>query len=252
MLLARQQSADFELEDVAEVRHAAQRHPAMPVAAARVEAEPIRPSHYAGSSNRFAPALIAAAHVAVIALLLKYDVLTIAHKRADPVMIDLKPLVEAPPPQPQRKPLDTPRQIEMPIVTPPPIVQTPIAPPPLAAVSVSPPVAPQPVAAPAAPTAVIAAPIVPPDASAATLGNVPPRYPIESRRSHEEGTVRLRVLISPEGAVEEIAVARTSGYDRLDKAALETVRKWRFRAGTQAGKAVEAVGYLSIPFVLSR
>ena len=93
---------------------------------------------------------------------------------------------------------------------------------------------------------------MPPDGFAATLGNPAPRYPIESRRQHEEGTVRLRVLISAQGLVEDVKVAKSSGFDRLDDAALDAVRKWRFRPGTQAGTPVEAAGFLSIPFKLTR
>lgn len=256
MLVARQQFSGFDLEEAYEV-----------VGAVRAEAiadpqgvaprsfvpETIvqEPSGYAGSRNRPALVAIAALHVVAIVALVKMDVLQIAPKRHEAVMIDLKPLQEAPPPQPQQKQEQAPPRVQTPIVAPPPIVSLPVAPPPVMTVPTPPPSAPVPAPAPAAPAAVIAAPVIPPDGSAANLGNPAPRYPVESRRAREEGTVRLRVQISADGAVQEISVAKTSGYDRLDKAALETVRRWKFRPGTQAGKPVEAIGFLSIPFILS-
>ena len=137
-------------------------------------------------------------------------------------------------------------------MAPAPIVQMPVAVSPVQTSPVVPPVPPAPSAAPpSAAVSEVAAPVSAPDGTAKTLGNPSPRYPIDARRGHQEGTVRLRVVISPEGRVLEIGVARSSGYDSLDKAALDTVRKWRFLPGKQAGVAVEAVGFLSIPFKLT-
>lgn len=244
MFVAHHQPAAFEADEAPDPARA--RPPANAVAGF-VPA----PSRYSGGSHRSAIWLIAAAHIAAIVALVKLDVLNVAPKRADLVLIELTPLAEAPPAKPQPKEARAP-EVETPIVSPPPIVATPTPPPPVASVSAAPPVAvPRPVAAPV-PAPEVAAPIVPPEGSAANLGNPSPRYPIESRRAREEGTVRLKVLISADGSVEDISVARSSGFDRLDRAALDAVRRWRFRAGTQAGKAVEAVGFLSIPFVLSR
>jgi protein TonB len=122
-----------------------------------------------------------------------------------------------------------------------PVVATSPTPPPPQAVVVAPPAA-----DPGPP-----APITPPDASAASLKNPSPRYPLESRREHEEGTVRLRVVITVDGHVKDIDVARSSGFDRLDKAALDAVRRWKFQPGSQAGRPVEAMGFLNIPFKLA-
>lgn len=209
------------------------------------------PSRYEGTRNRPAIVAVVLLHALALFALIQFDVVHVGKARPKPLVIELLPPDRAPPlsapePQPMAK---IQRPIETPITAPPPIIAMPAPPAPIAAVSKAPPApaAPAAVAAPAAPAA-----ITPPDASAANLGNVGPRYPTESRRRHEEGVVRLRVLISPAGTVEEIAVARTSGFDRLDQAALDAVRKWRFRPGMQAGQPVEAVGYLSIPFVLTR
>ncbi|WP_174274320.1 energy transducer TonB [Sphingomonas bacterium] len=211
------------------------------------------PSHYAPRSHRGLILIVIAAHLAAIFALVQFDVVRITPKRP-PLVVRLVPLDTPPPPKIAPPPQKEVVKLQTPIIAPPAIVPPPV--------TLAPPVLSAPVAvkaapvattsAPAAPVVAQAAPIMPPDASAANLGNVAPRYPVESRRSHEEGTVRLRVLISPEGRVEEVAVAKSSGFDRLDDAALDAVRKWRFRPGTQAGTPVEAVGFLSIPFKLTR
>jgi protein TonB len=44
----------------------------------------------------------------------------------------------------------------------------------------------------------------------------------------EEGTVTLGLLVGTDGRVVEISIANSSGFARLDKAALDAVRKWRW------------------------
>jgi protein TonB len=50
-------------------------------------------------------------------------------------------------------------------------------------------------------------------------------YPRTSRRLREEGTVVVRLVLAPDGAFSELAVADSSGRERLDRAALETLQK---------------------------
>jgi protein TonB len=62
--------------------------------------------------------------------------------------------------------------------------------------------------------------------------------------------VTLSVTVGPDGRVADIAVAKSSGFDRLDKAALEAVRHWRWSPTMRNGEAVAIKGYLPFPFVL--
>lgn len=197
-------------------------------------------------------------HFLLIALLGWLDVIPLHHKaKARLTLVELQPEPvvpenAAPPEQPKSEEPPPPQQ---PIVAPPPIVQTVAPPSPVVTTPVPAPPAPPVVsAAPAAPAVVseVAAPISAPDGSARSLGNPAPNYPMDARRNRWEGIVRLRVVITPEGRVKEIGVAKSSGFDSLDEAALRTVRKWRFLPGKQAGEPVEAVGYLSIPFRLTK
>jgi periplasmic protein TonB len=80
----------------------------------------------------------------------------------------------------------------------------------------------------------------------------PPAYPVRARRRGEQGTVMLRVLVGADGAVLRAELAQSSGYRRLDAAALEAVRKrWRFIAARRAGEAVESWVLVPIRFTLT-
>lgn len=60
----------------------------------------------------------------------------------------------------------------------------------------------------------------------------------------------LRVLINVDGRPEQIELRQSSGFDRLDQQARETVQRWRFVPGKRNG-AAEAMWYLvPINFVL--
>ncbi|TAK08863.1 MAG: energy transducer TonB, partial [Rhizorhabdus sp.] len=78
----------------------------------------------------------------------------------------------------------------------------------------------------------------------------PPRYPLESRRRKEQGTVLLRLLIGTDGRVAQISIAQSSGFERLDQAALQAARSWRWQPMIRDGQPVEVRGVMPIPFVL--
>lgn len=64
------------------------------------------------------------------------------------------------------------------------------------------------------------------------------RYPPASRRLLEEGRVEVRVLVDAGGAPRETVLVRSSGYPRLDDAALATVRATRFKPYSENGVAM--------------
>ena len=80
--------------------------------------------------------------------------------------------------------------------------------------------------------------VMPPRVDAHLRNNSPPVYPSLSRRRGEEGVVILELLILPDGSVNEIHVRKSSGYRRLDQAALKAVSRWRYRPATKAGVAI--------------
>jgi periplasmic protein TonB len=76
-----------------------------------------------------------------------------------------------------------------------------------------------------------------------------PRYPPESQRSRERGTVLLRVLVDALGRPAQIEVERSSGYARLDAAARNAVEKALFRPHEVNGVAQPAQVLIPIEFV---
>jgi protein TonB len=101
------------------------------------------------------------------------------------------------------------------------------------------------------PTQTTAAPAkaLPPSFDADYLDNPAPSYPSLSRRAGEAGSVLLQVHVSAEGRAQEVSVSRSSGFPRLDAAALQAVRRWRFVPAQQAGRAVD--GWVLVPINFS-
>lgn len=91
----------------------------------------------------------------------------------------------------------------------------------------------------------------PPRFDAGYLKNPQPDYPLVSRRRHEEGTVLLLVQVSADGAPAQVTVERTSGFSRLDVAALQAVLRWRFVPARRGPDAVVAWVVVPIEFSLS-
>ena len=82
------------------------------------------------------------------------------------------------------------------------------------------------------------------------LNNPPPVYPVLSRRRGEQGRVLLQVQVSAQGTAERVEVQTGSGHARLDAAALEAVRRWRFVPARRGDAAVAASVMVPIVFRL--
>lgn len=89
-----------------------------------------------------------------------------------------------------------------------------------------------------------------PSTSADYLRNPPPVYPPVSKRLGEQGRVVLRVLIDTEGRAEKAEIRESSGYERLDQAALKTVLQWRYVPGKRGGVPETMWFNVPINFVL--
>jgi len=102
-----------------------------------------------------------------------------------------------------------------------------------------------------APAPVPAAPQIElPSSGADYLHNPSPSYPAKSRRLGEHGKVVVRVLIGVDGLAHKAEVRQSSGFERLDEAALATVKSWRYVPGKRAG-VVEAMWFnVPINYVL--
>ena len=106
--------------------------------------------------------------------------------------------------------------------------------------SVTPQPEPAPISAPVA--AATAGPPSPPavqmpSSDADYLQNPKPAYPAISRRLNEQGRTTIRVLIGADGLPQRAEIGKSSGFSRLDDAALATVMRWRYVPGKRGGVA---------------
>lgn len=230
--------------------------PVMPTPAASAMVPlPERPtSRYgeSGSPNWLVIALILVVHALLIAAIM--HVRQQSHRREE-ARLSVVNLTPPPPPPANEAPPPPPSKPQ--IVAPPPLVQVPI--PPVAQVATAPdptPLAASPPAIAAPSPAVVYAPPAPPsimqggDLGAQMVSGKPPRYPVESRRKREQGTVVLALTLAIDGTVESVVIAHSSGFSRLDDAARDAVRRWRWKPMIQQGQPVRVKGVVEIPFVL--
>lgn len=82
----------------------------------------------------------------------------------------------------------------------------------------------------------------------AYLHNPAPLYPALSKRNRETGTVFLLVSVNPEGNATSVTLHQSSGYDRLDQAAIQAVTQWRFVPGMRGQSAISATVIVPISF----
>lgn len=104
--------------------------------------------------------------------------------------------------------------------------------------------APQPLAA--AIPALITAPVF----NASYLDNPAPAYPSLSRRLGEQGKVILRVLVNAGGTTDAVELRASSGHPRLDDAAQDTIRRWKFVPARHGAEPCAAWVLIPISFRL--
>ncbi len=79
-----------------------------------------------------------------------------------------------------------------------------------------------------------------------------PEYPPASRRAGEAGTVTLRAYVGADGRCSQVEVVKSSGFDKLDEAAVREVqRNWRFVPGKEDGKPVAMWHTFAVTFRLT-
>jgi protein TonB len=75
-------------------------------------------------------------------------------------------------------------------------------------------------------------------------------YPSFSKRSGEQGEVAVRLIIDESGSVEDVALLRSSSFPRLDRAATEIGRRYRFKPFLVNGSPARISTNLLIKFNL--
>mgnify|MGYP006155212107 FL=1 len=158
-----------------------------------------------------------------------------------------------PPPKPEPKPVPTPKPVAKPTPkpTPKPEPVREVAPEPVQQATPAPPAPPSPPVQQATPAPEAPAPVTPPRTDAAHLNNPAPQYPALSRRLGEQGRVMLDVYILPDGSVGEIKLNRSSGFPRLDNAALQAVKTWKYVPAKRGDTAIPFWYVQPVSFVLN-
>ncbi len=124
-------------------------------------------------------------------------------------------------PRPETRPAEQPRIVDEPPAPPPP---------------------------PAAPPAPAAAPAMADSDVPLPLSRPAPNYPREALSRNIGGTVRVRAVVAVDGSVERMEVAESSGNRYLDRAAMEAVRRWKFKPAVRGGQPVSAEVILPLEF----
>ncbi|WP_420467968.1 energy transducer TonB [Panacagrimonas sp.] len=138
------------------------------------------------------------------------------------------PPPEPPPPEPDLTPPPPP------FIPPPDIVIAPPPKPPRAITQIAKEPPPKPPAPPAPPRKVVRVPARI-DFEGSSRACREPNYPSASERLGEQGTSGISLLIGADGKVKETRVDESSGYKRLDAAALRAFGACRFIVGTVDG-----------------
>lgn len=91
---------------------------------------------------------------------------------------------------------------------------------------------------------------VAPSAPVKDPSNPKPAYPDLARKRGQEGTARVRCMVSPQGVVTDASLAQSSGHKLLDEAAVKAAKKWKFRPAMNDGKAVTGTVVVPVEFRL--
>ncbi|WP_087740106.1 energy transducer TonB [Paraburkholderia piptadeniae] len=207
-------------------------------------------------------ALVAAIHVAALAVaftiresvpLRPIESRTITAELISPAPVTAPAAIQStptPPPKPtpvqKVKPKLQPRPTPKPTRVPLPVAQAPlqhdIAAPEPAQPAPPAPATPPSVAEPGAPAAgkPTMALSAPKNVSHLDCSIVQPDYPTLSRRRGEVGTAMIHFVVGLTGRIENIELKRSSGYDRLDQAALDAMRSSSCKPYLENGEPVRA------------
>jgi TonB family protein len=88
-------------------------------------------------------------------------------------------------------------------------------------------------------------------ASLKRIREVPPVYPRDAARVGTEGWVQVEFTIAPDGTTQDLQVRDSEPAAVFDKAAVDSVSKWRFEPIRRNGAPVAQRAVLQVRFVLN-
>lgn len=164
---------------------------------------------------------------------------------------EAKPETPPPPPKPKPKPVKKPQPQQLVAKAPPLTESEPVAPPPEPELEAEPEAEPEPVVEAAPAPQMPAGPVsLSSELSVACPHLNAPTYPALSKRLGEEGKLVLRVELDEKGFVNVAHIVNSSGFKRLDEAAMTAVKTWRCTPTVRNGQPVRAVALQPFNFVL--
>lgn len=82
------------------------------------------------------------------------------------------------------------------------------------------------------------------------LVRIPPRYPMRAKRLKLEGYVTLAFVIDEEGRVEAVDILESKPESLFDKAAIDSIKRWKFKPKSEQGVPVKQKAVQTIEFKL--
>lgn len=80
----------------------------------------------------------------------------------------------------------------------------------------------------------------------------PPDYPMQARRRQQTGLVRVRLLIDPQGLVEQVVIVAAEPPGVFEASVRAALSRWKFEPGQVGGQAVSTWVEVPVRFELSR
>jgi len=87
-----------------------------------------------------------------------------------------------------------------------------------------------------------------PDALRQAVARAQPDYPAIAKQARVAGRVELEFTIEPDGSVGEVRVV--SGHELLRPAAIDALKKWKFKPFMEDGAPAKAITTLGFDFKL--
>ncbi|WP_395703703.1 energy transducer TonB [Aquabacterium sp.] len=224
-----------------------------------------RDAGLAPAQQRLLVAGVVAAHVAAVWGLWQVREVREAVVEAVPMVFSIVQPAAPRPPAPNAPPKPVPPSPKLPPPSPVPVIAAEPSPAPATfvvpvqpvlqpALALAPPVAQAPSAPPAPPAPPAPAP-VPRTISASEVQFLKTpvlQYPAASRRARETGRVVLRLFIDERGQPRQVQVNRSSGFPRLDDAAVAAIQQALFKPHTENAQPIGVWALVPIDFDLEK
>jgi protein TonB len=81
---------------------------------------------------------------------------------------------------------------------------------------------------------------------------VPPKFPDAARRSGMSGWVDVQLVVGPDGSVSDVIITGAEPAGMFEQAAVDAVRKWRYKPVEREGHAIDQRARLRMKFALDK